>query len=202
MTADASPVRHVGIFCFDGMEELDAVGPWEVLAWWTQTFPQDGYAATTFSATGEAVTCSKGLTITPHHSRATVPALDVLVYPGGRGTIALSQDAAHLDWLREQRASVGLLTSVCTGSTVFAAAGLLRNRPATTYHLAFDRLQRHDPTISHRPGERFVDDGDIITSAGISAGIDMALHIVGRLSTPTRAREVRDGIEYAPEPPH
>jgi transcriptional regulator GlxA family with amidase domain len=202
MTAEAAPARTIGIFCFDGMEELDAVGPWEVLSWWTQSFPQDGYAATTFSATGEAVTCSKGLTLTPHHADASVPALDVLVYPGGRGTAEMLQDAAHLDWLREQRATVALMTSVCTGSTVFAAAGLLRNRPATTYHLAFDRLERLDPTILQRPGERFVDDGDIITSAGVSAGIDMALHIVGRLSSPARAREVREGIEYAPAPPH
>jgi transcriptional regulator GlxA family with amidase domain len=202
MTAAAPSARQIGIFCFDGMEELDAVGPWEVLSWWTQSFPEDGYEATTFSATGDAVTCAKGLALTPHHSAATVPALDVLVYPGGRGTAAMIEDGEHLGWLRRQRETVGLITSVCTGAAVLAAAGLLRDRPATTYHLAFDRLTRLDPTISQRPGERFVDDGDVITSAGVSAGIDMALHLVARLASPARSREVRDGIEYAPAPPH
>jgi transcriptional regulator GlxA family with amidase domain len=87
----------------------------------------------------------------------------------------------HLSGLREQRETVPLLTSVCTGATVFAAAGLLRNRPATTNRHALDDLRRIDASIAIMPDERFVDDGDIITSAGISAGIDMALHIVGRL---------------------
>jgi len=106
---------------------------------------------------------------------------------------------AHLQWLREQRQHVPLMTSVCTGSTVFAAAGLLHDRAATTNRTALDQLTRIDETIIVKPGQQYVDDGDIITAAGISAGIDMALHIVGRLTTPERARQVRDGIEYHPE---
>lgn len=111
-------------------------------------------------------------------------------------------DPDHLQWLREQRQHVPLMTSVCTGSTVFAAAGLLHERPATTNRTALDQFTRLDETIIVKPGQQYVDDGDIITAAGISAGIDMALHIVGRLATPERARQVRDGIEYHPEPPH
>lgn len=188
--------RHIGILFFDGMEELDAIGPWEVFSFWTRNFPGDGYASTTFSADGRAVTCGKSLVVQPHQSTATLPGLDVLLHPGGNGTGALVDDPVHLDWLREQRAQVPLLTSVCTGSLVFAAAGLLRGRPATTYHTAFDELASIDPTIATKPGERYVDDGDVITSAGISAGIDMALHIVGRLASPDRAQQVREGIEY------
>jgi transcriptional regulator GlxA family with amidase domain len=107
-------------------------------------------------------------------------------------------DRSHLDWLCDQRAHVPLVTSVCTGSTVLAAAGLLRDRPATSNRGALEQLRSIDPTITVRPGERFVDAGDVITSAGISAGIDMALHIVGRLAGPERAQQVREGIEYAP----
>lgn len=186
---------------FDQMEELDAVGPWEVFAWWTRHFPGDGWAVTTFSVGGGAVICEKTLVIQAHHSTATVPPLDVFLHPGGDGTRGMLDDAAHLQWLREQRQHVPLMTSVCTGSTVFAAAGLLHDRPATSNRTALDQLTHLDATIIVKAGQQYVDDGDIITAAGISAGIDMALHIVGRLTTPERARQVRDGIEYHPDPP-
>ena len=170
-----------------------------MFAWWIRHFPDDGYAVTTFSADGGPVTCEKGLVISAHHSSASVPSLDVLLHPGGNGTNALWTDCEHLQWLRQQRSQVRLLTSVCTGSTVFAAAGLLCGRPATSNRTALDQLQAIDATITPRPGERYVDDGDVITSAGIFAGIDMALHIVGRLASPARSREVREGIEYEPQ---
>jgi transcriptional regulator GlxA family with amidase domain len=198
MTSPAAATRYVGILLFDQMEELDAIGPWEVFAYWTRSFPGDGYAATTFSADGRAVTCEKTLVVQPHHSTATVPPLDVLVHPGGN-TYAMLDDPAHLQWLR---ARVPLMTSVCTGSSVFAAAGLLHGRPATSHHKNLEQLRQIDPTITLRPGQRYVDDGDVITSAGISAGIDMALHIISRLAGPDRAHQVGEGIEYAPQPDH
>jgi transcriptional regulator GlxA family with amidase domain len=201
MTEPTAPARYIGILLFDHVEELDAIGPWEVFAYWTRAFPGDGYAVTTFSADGRAVTCDGSLVVQPHHSFATVPPLEVFLHPGG-GTEPMLDDPAHLQWLREQRARVPLMTSVCTGSTVFAAAGLLHGRPATSHHNAIDLLCQLDPTISPRPAQRYVDDGDIITSAGISAGIDMAFHIISRLASPERAREVREGIEYAPQPDH
>src|SRR5665213_1900054 len=105
------------------------------------------------------------------------------------GTRAHLQDAAQLDWVRTQRENTALLTSVCTGSLVYAAAGLLSGRPATTHWASLGLLAELDPTIDVRPDERFVDDGDLVTSAGISAGIDMALHLVGRLAGDDRARE-------------
>jgi transcriptional regulator GlxA family with amidase domain len=188
--------RHIGILLF-----LDAVGPWEVLAWWTRTHPDDGWAVTTLSRDGGPVRCAKGLTVAAHHSYADAPPLDVLLYPGGRGTRAQLADGAQLDWVRRQRAEVPLLTSVCTGSLVYAAAGLLADRPATTHWASLDLLAELDPSVDVRPEERFVDDGDVITSAGISAGIDMALHLVARLAGTERAREVRRGIQYDPAPP-
>lgn len=193
--------RRIGILLFPDVEELDAVGPWEVLSYWTRVHPEDGWRVFCFSADGGLVTCSKGLTVQAHHSVADMPALDVLIYPGGRGTRPRLDDAEHLEWVRRLRGTVPLMASVCTGALVFAAAGILAARPATTHWGAVDRLRELDPSIDVRADERFVDDGDVITSAGISAGIDMALHLVARLASPDRARQVRRGIQYDPQPP-
>jgi transcriptional regulator GlxA family with amidase domain len=194
-------MAHIGILLFDEFEELDAVGPWEVLAFWTRQFPDDGWTVSTFTRDGGPVVAAKGLRITPHHSYETVPALGVLLYPGGYGTRAHLRDEAQLDWVRAQRASVPLMTSVCTGSLVYAAAGLLAGRPATTHWGSLELLQQIDPTLEVRPDDRWVDDGDVITASGVSAGIDMALHLVDRLAGTPRAREVRRGIQYDPQPP-
>lgn len=196
-----SASKHIAILLFDDVEELDAVGPWEVLAHWTLHHPGDGYAVCCLSRDGRPVTASKGLVLGAHRAVAEAPALEVLVHPGGRGTRALVRDPRHLAWVREQRASVPLMTSVCTGALVYAAAGLLRGRPATTYWGALDELRAIDPSVEVREHDRWVDDGDIITSAGVSAGIDMALHLVARLAGTDRAREVRRGIQYDPQPP-
>jgi transcriptional regulator GlxA family with amidase domain len=198
---NGDPPRWIGIFLFDVVEEIDAIGPWEVFAWWTAHFPDDGWSVTTFSADGGEVKCEKGLVVKAHHSFENVPKLDVLLHPGGDGTIAMRKDEAHHEWLREQRERVPLVTSVCSGATVLAAAGLLRGRQATSNQGDLDTLPKLDSTITVHRGERFVDDGDVITAAGLSAGIDMALHVVGRLAGPERSRHVREGIEYAPDPP-
>ncbi len=130
-----------------------------------------------------------------------MPPLEVLIHPGGEGTRSLMRDPEHLAWVRGQRASVRLMTSVCTGALVYAAAGLLTGRPATTHWESLDLLRELDPSIAVRPDARFVDDGDLITSAGVSAGIDMALHLVGRLVGRERAHEVGRAIQHDPQPP-
>jgi transcriptional regulator GlxA family with amidase domain len=161
--------RWLGILLFDGVEELDAVGPWEVLL--------------------------------PDRQLDDLPPLEVLVHPGGRGTQPQLEDAEHLERIRQWRRDVPLMTSVCTGSLVFAAAGLLKGRPATSHHTTLQTLAELDPSVEVRADDRYVDDGDLVTSAGVSAGIDMALHLVVRLAGPDRARQVRRGIQYDPEPP-
>ena len=198
----ATDLRTIGILLFDDVEELDAVGPWEVLAAWTSVYPDDGWQVVTLSADGGAVRCAKGLGIVAQHSAADCPPLDVLLHPGGQGTRRQLVDEAHLDWVREQARRGEVMTSVCTGSLVYAAAGLLADRPATTHWASLDLLGRLDPSIDVRPEARWVDDGDVITSAGVSAGIDMALHLVGRLVSPERSAEVRRFIQYDPAPPH
>ena len=193
------PLR-IGIFVFDGAEELDVVGPYEVLAAWAE-HSELRPEVVTFSADGNGVRCAKGLRLVPDLSADGVGQLHVLVHPGGRGTRSLARDAEHLAWVRAMRASTPLMTSVCTGALVYAAAGLLAGRPATTHHGAFDELATLEPTVLADTEARFVDDGDIVTSAGVSAGIDMALHLVARLESVEAARGVRRGIQYDPQPP-
>jgi transcriptional regulator GlxA family with amidase domain len=193
--------RTIGILLFDDVEELDAVGPWEVLAAWCAFWPDDGWRVTTFSLDGRPVRGAKGLGIEAHHSAADVGELAVVLHPGGQGTRPLLKDPEHLDRVRAWHEAAEITTSVCTGSLVYAAAGLLSGRPATTHWGSLDTLAELDPTIEVRPDDRYVDDGDVVTSAGVSAGIDMVLHLVGRLVSPERSREVRRYIQYDPEPP-
>ena len=194
-------MTRIGIALFDGAEELDWAGPWEVLAAWATQWPDDGVEVVTVGPTADAVTCAKGMRVLPDHTWDTAPAIDVLVYPGGVGSRRELADPEVLDRLRGLREGGTLMTSVCTGALVFAAAGLLRDRPASTWWGALDTLAELDPTIEVRPVDRFVDSGEIVTAAGVSAGIDMALHLVARLHSVERAREVRRYIQYDPEPP-
>jgi transcriptional regulator GlxA family with amidase domain len=195
-------MKTIGILLFDGVEELDAVGPYEVLAAWARIRPDDGWRTITVGVAGPGpVRGAKGLVMTPDVGLGAAGPIDLVVHPGGQGTRPLMDDAAHLEWMRTQAATDELTTSVCTGSLVLAAAGLLRNRPATTHWASLETLAAIDPTIDVRPDDRYVDDGDIVTSAGVSAGIDMALHLVARLAGDERAREVRRYIQYDPEPP-
>jgi transcriptional regulator GlxA family with amidase domain len=191
---------RIAVVLFDGAEELDWAGPWEVLAAWAQGWPDDGVEIYTVADASE-VRCAKGLRVLADHTWETAPAPDLVVWPGGSGTLAQRDDAATLERIRALRDRGALMTSVCTGSLVYAAAGLLRDRPATTWWGRLDTLAELDPTIDVRPDDRFVDSGEIVTAAGVSAGIDMALHLVARLHSVERAREVRRYIQYDPEPP-
>lgn len=200
------PLRHsdrmknIGILIFDGVEELDAVGPWEVLACWARDYPDDDHSVSFISADGNPVVAAKGLTLTPHSSAADAPPLDVFLHPGGHGTRRLLKDETHLAWISSLPRSTPLMTSVCTGALVYAAAGLLRGRPATTHWQSLPLLRELDPTIDVRSEDRYVDDGDVITSAGVSAGIDMSLHLVRRLANQIRANQVAREIQHGPVP--
>jgi transcriptional regulator GlxA family with amidase domain len=192
---------EIGIALFDGAEELDWAGPWEVLAAWAQQWPDDGVRVFTLAREEGPVICAKGLRVVPDLTWVDAPPLDVLVYPGGQGTRKELADEAVLDWVRGIARSGAVVTSVCTGSLVLAAAGLLDGKPATTHWGSLEVLPTLGREIEVRPDDRFVDTGEVITAAGVSAGIDMALHLVARLHSEERAREVRRYIQYDPEPP-
>ena len=172
----------VAVALFPGVEELDFVGPWEVLSAWSR-----------LDVTGPLL-CDKGLTW-----GQTGP-VDVLVVPGGVGTRALLDDGPFLDRLRGLADAGTLMTSVCTSSLVYASAGLLNGRPATTHWASLDRLAQLGTATEVRPDDRFVGAGTVVTASGVSAGIDTALHLVDRLSSRERARQVRR-YPGRPKPP-
>jgi transcriptional regulator GlxA family with amidase domain len=192
---------RIAIALFEGAEELDWAGPWEVLAAWSQQFPDDGVEVVTVAESREPIRCAKGLRVLADTTWDELAAVDVVVYPGGVGTRAQLGDRRVRDRLNALADGGVLMTSVCTGSLVYADAGLLAKRPATTWWGALDLLAKLDPSIELRPDDRWVDSGERVTAAGVSAGIDMALHLVARLHSPERAREVRRYIQYDPEPP-
>ena len=191
---------HIAVFVFEGAEELDFVGPWEVLTVWAQSFDDD-VEVFTISQTAEAVTCAKGLRVIPDHTFDTAPEFDVLVYPGGEGNRAHIGNEQIRTWLRKNADRGALMTSVCTGSLVYADAGLLEGKPATTHWMWTEMLGSLGKNVEVRADDRFVDAGSVITAAGVSAGIDMALHLVARLASIDRAREVKKYIQYDPAPP-
>jgi transcriptional regulator GlxA family with amidase domain len=192
---------RIGIAVFDGAEELDWAGPWEVLGAWASGWPDDGVEVFTIAENDGPVRCAKGLRVLADHTWETAPPLDVLVFPGGRGTRPQLGNETVRARMRRLAERGTLMTSVCTGSLVYADSGLLDGRPATTHWGSLDMLAQLGTRVEVRPNDRFVDDGDVITAAGVSAGIDMALHLVARLHSPERARDVRRYIQYDPDPP-
>jgi transcriptional regulator GlxA family with amidase domain len=195
-----SPLR-IALALFEAAEELDWAGPWEVLSYWATEWPDDGVEVFTVADSLDPVTCAKGLRVLPDRTWDEAGRLDVLVYPGGIGTRRQLGDDRIRRRLRDLAVAGTLMSSVCTGALVFADAGLLDGRPATTYWEQLGLLATLGEKIEVRSDDRFVDTGDVITAAGVSAGIDVALHLVRRLHSEARAREVRRGIQYDPQPP-
>jgi transcriptional regulator GlxA family with amidase domain len=187
---------NIGIFIYDGAEELDFTGPYEVLTQWARLVEDEREIFVfTIGRTSDPVRCSHGLRVIPDYAKSDAPPLDLLLFPGGRVNQFL-EDAEIHDWIRGIRDTGALMTSVCTGAHVYASAGVLENRPATTWYGALDSLVEIDPTIELRRDDRFVDSGEVVTSAGVSAGIDMALHLVARLDSRERAELVRRYMQY------
>lgn len=191
----------VAIALFPDAEELDWVGPYEVVGSWAKNFPDDGVRLFTVADTLDPIRCVKGLRVLADYTWDDAPPFDVLVYPGGRGTRPQLGDETIRARIRKTAEAGTLMTSVCTGSLVYGDAGLLDGRPATTHWAALDELRAVSPHIQIVTDQRWVDDGDVVTAAGVSAGIDMALHLVCRLHSEERARHVRLAIQYDPQPP-
>lgn len=187
---------NVALFMFDNVEVLDFAGPFEVFAvsrYDDDTRPFNVYLV---SEDGERVVARNGLKVDVDYSMETCPKTDLLLIPGGQGTRTLMHNENVRAWIQSRFDEVEHLLTVCTGSLVVAKAGLLSGLAATTYHTAFDLLTEAEPTLEPRPGERWVDNGKIITSAGVSAGIDMALHTVSRLLGADFADKTARHMEY------
>ena len=150
-------MTQIAVVLFDGVEELDFAGPWEVLAAWATQYPDDGVTVFTVADTTDVLRCAKGLRVVPDHTWETAPAADVILVPGGAGIYPQLENPAFLDRLRAHNKRGTLVTSVCTGALALAAAGLLRDRPATTWWGRLDRLAELEPTVEVRPDDdRFV----------------------------------------------
>ena len=188
----------IAVAIWDGVEELDVVGPYEVLTAWGAQSNGSAVHVYTVAERADEVRCAHGLRLLPDRTWSDVGEIDVLVLPGGNAR-PQAEDERVLDRVRGLGENGTLMTSVCTGALILAAAGLLEGRPATTHWSALDSLAAYGVEV--RPEARFVDTGKVVTSAGVSAGIDMALHLVARLDSPERAKDVRRYIQYDPEPP-
>lgn len=188
----------IGILLFDDVEEMDFAGPYEVFGVACQQEPD--WRLLTVAPRHGIVKGAKGLRIQPDHDFADCPELDLLLVPGGMGTRRLIGDEAMLSWLRDRAPRCCWLTSVCTGSLLLQAAGLLAGRRATTHWNALGLLRELGGTVVE--DVRYIRDGNVVTAAGISAGIDMALWLTGQLATPDRARQVRKWMQYDPAPPY
>jgi transcriptional regulator GlxA family with amidase domain len=189
-----------GLLVFDGAEELDFTGPWEVFTA-SGMLRGEGDSAVLIAEQARPVRCAKGMRVLPDHTLADHPALDVLLVPGGMGTRREVANPAVIDWIRAVSPTVAWTTSVCTGALLLHEAGAARGRRVATHHGFEDTLAaRGDVTVVR--DARYVVDGSLVTSQGVSAGIDMALWLVGALHGRDHARQVRRYIQYEPAPPY
>lgn len=188
------PETHlqIGSLLFDGLDQIDLTGPFEVLS----RIPNATYRV--YAKTTDPVRDVKGLKLTPDATLAEAPQLDVLHVPGGFGQEALMDDEEVLGWLQQQAAGAGSVFSVCTGALLLGAAGLLRGRRATTHWASFHLLPLFGATAVN---ERVVVDGSWVFAAGVTAGIDGALRLAAELRGDDVARAIQLYMQYAPEPP-
>jgi transcriptional regulator GlxA family with amidase domain len=184
---------------FDGAEELDFVGPWEVLAFANTLTEKDRIISIAESA--RPIRCSKGLQIVPDVTLADAPPLDVVLVPGGRGTRREVENRVVIEWLARVSATATWVTSVCTGVLLLHEAGPARGKRVTT-HWTFVESLRARGNVTVLDELRYVRDGNLLTAAGVSAGIDMALWLVGQRDGIDIARTTQRGIQYAPAPPY
>jgi transcriptional regulator GlxA family with amidase domain len=188
-----------GIVLFDDAEELDFAGPWEVFT--MAAMGREPDRVVTIAEHARPVRCAKGLRVLPDHTFSDAPQLDVVVVPGGEGTRIQFENPVILEWLRKIGPRCKWVTSVCTGSLLLHEAGLAKGKRITTHWGFIDTLRgRGDATVLEKV--RYVRDGNVVTAAGVSAGIDMALWVVGQLYGVEHARQVQRWMEYDPAPPY
>lgn len=193
---------RIGFLLFDDLEELDMVGPWEVFTMAAKIRPELDISCVTIAPDGGTVRCAKGMRVVADHGFADAPALDVLVVPGGQGTRREVGNRRLLDWIASVAPSCAWVTSVCTGSMLLAAAGPARGRRITTHWGAVELVRGRGEAAAVLDDVRYVRDGNVVTSAGVSAGIDMALWLVGEIWEPAFARKVQRQMQYDPAPPY
>jgi transcriptional regulator GlxA family with amidase domain len=193
--------RHVGIVVFDDVEVLDVCGPFEVFSVTRldesrRREDPSPFEVLLLAERSDVVAASGGFKMTPHLTLADSPPLDVLLVPGGWGTRREIHNTGLLEWIGARGRQVPLLTSVCTGSMLLGHAGLLDGRRATTHWRSLDWMRDSFPQVTVERDLHVVEDGNVLTSAGISAGIDLALRVVARMHGEAIARATARQMEY------
>lgn len=189
---------NIAILIFDDVEVLDFTGPFEVFSVADELESHQLFRTFTVSPLPGTVRAHHGLKVVPDYTLESCPAPHVLIVPGGAGTRMLMQQPAILEWIQRTARRAELVMSVCTGALVLAKAGLLDGLRVTTHHGRLDRLAQLAPSATVDPSARFHDNGKILTAAGISAGIDCALHAVRRLAGANLAANTARYMEYTP----
>lgn len=184
---------QIAILLFEGFDVMDVSGPYEVLRW----LP-DARISFIGKKRGPVRSEGSGLSLVADSAIAEVPEPDVVIVPGGGGELSVRDDAQILEWLRSAQARGAWVVSVCTGALLLGAAGLLRGKRATTHWMATGELAKFGATSVPA---RYVFDGKLVTSAGVSAGIDMAIALAAELRSREVAEAIQLGIEYDPKPP-
>jgi transcriptional regulator GlxA family with amidase domain len=197
----------IGILIFDDAEELDFVGPYEVFAMARALVEREKLSLGPFevsliSPEGKTVKCAKGMRVEAHRAMEDVSALDVVLVPGGQGTRREVENRTMLAWIANIARGCQWVTSVCTGSLLLAAAGPARGKRVTTHWGSIELLRERKEAREVLENVRYVRDGNVVTSAGVSAGIDMALWVLGQMTSPSFARKVQRAMEYDPAPPY
>ncbi|HDX9490815.1 DJ-1/PfpI family protein [Bacillus thuringiensis] len=186
----------VGIFLFNEVEVLDFAGPFEVFSV-TEVNEEKPFTVYTVSENGEMITARNGLKVQPDYSIENLPLVDILIIPGGLGAREYEiKNEIVIKWIRQQMKEVKLMTSVCTGALLLAKAGLLEGLKATTHWASIEKFKNEFQNVEVIENVKFVDEGHIITSAGISAGINMAFHIVKNLLGVHVAEDIAKRMEY------
>jgi putative intracellular protease/amidase/catechol 2,3-dioxygenase-like lactoylglutathione lyase family enzyme len=188
--------RNVAVLLFPDVELLDFAGPFEVFTTASRWSDPPAFHVYTVAEKLEPVAARNGLSVNPHFLLETCPPPDLLVVPGGLGTRKEMNNEALVDWIGQAAAKAEVVLSVGTGALLLAKAGVLDNLEATTHHGAIDLLRQEAPKATIREGVRFVDNGKVVTSAGIATGIDAALHVVGRLLGQEQAEKTARHMEY------
>lgn len=198
--------KKIGILIFDGVEELDFVGPFEVFGMSNEVFGFEGKTAPDqiilISPDGQPIVGAKGMKVIPDSSVDEIDTLDVLLIPGGQGTRREMHNKPLLDWVKLIAEQATWVTSVCTGALLYAAAGLTHGKKITTHWAETNLLEETDNKAIVLRHRRYVRDGNLVTAAGVSAGIDMALWLTGQRYTPDHARNTQRAMEYDPAPPY
>lgn len=196
MSGSAKRPRQVAILLFDDVEVLDFAGPFEVFSVTSERIGTDRLRVFTVAETDGVVRTIGGLTILPKHSFELSPAPDILIVPGGTGSRREMDNLALVAWVKRVHRDAELVMSVCSGARILARAGLLDGIPVTTHHEVTDHLRELAPAAHVDPTRRYIDAGRIITTGGISAGIDGSFHVVVRLFGYETARGVAEYMEY------